>query len=77
MADQNYAAILDIVATALDDLAAVASPTDSGIALITAGMRELSEIENAAEALAAYRDTLGVLTIAIAERIAETTPTTH
>ena len=76
MEDQS-SAILDIVATALDELAAVASPADSGIALITAGMRELSEIESTAEALAAYRDTLEILVVAIAERTASTLPTVH
>jgi len=68
MSDPDLPAIVAIVEDALNQLAAIASPVDSGVALVTAGLAEIADGEDVVGVLTAYRDTLQVIMAAIAAR---------
>jgi hypothetical protein len=77
MSEPDLPAIVAIVEDGLDRLAAIASPVDSGVALVTAGLSEISAGEDVAEVLGAYRDTLHVVMAAIAARGVGAGPVVH
>jgi hypothetical protein len=74
----NVPAIVAVVGDALDQLAEIASPVESGVALITAGLRELADNDgDPRELLLAYRDMFRLAEAGIERALAAVDPVLH
>jgi hypothetical protein len=76
--DADIAAIVAVVGDALDQLAEIATPVESGIALITAGLKEFADDDgDPRELVAAYADSLRLAEAGIARALAAVNPVMH